>query len=90
MLFLYVFVSKSPKSVVTLEFLDQGSLNTLFHARLFESVEISGEKKNYDIRTVNQTSEQRNGQKAKLVISAVTSNEMIEVKNVYCVDKLPI
>ena len=39
---------------------------------------------------MNQTCEQRNGRKAKLLISAVTSNETIELKNVYRVDKLPI
>ena len=76
--------------VDTLAFLDQGSMTTLCDGRLLESLRISEEKTSYSITTVNQTSEQRNGQKAKLLISAVTSNAIIELINVYCVDKLPI
>ena len=55
-----------------------------------ENLGISGEKTSYAITTVNQTFEQHNERKAKLLISAVTSTENIELKNVYCVDKLPI
>ena len=58
--------------------------------RLLESLGISGEKTSYAITIVNQTSEQHDGRKAKLLISAVTSNKTIELKNVYCVDKLLI
>ena len=73
-----------------LAFLDQGFTTTLCDERLLESLGISGEKTSYSITTVNQTSEQLHGQKAKLLISKVTSNETIELKNIYCVDKLPI
>ena len=75
----------SKKSCVdTLAFLDQGSTTILCDGRLLKSLEISGEKMSYSITTVNQTSKQRNGQKAKLLISAVTSNEIIELKCLLC------
>ena len=81
----------SKKSCVdTLTFLNQGSTTTLCDARFLESLGISGEKTSYAITIVNRNSEQRDGRKAKLLISAVTSNETIELKNVYCVGKLPI
>ena len=81
----------SKKSCVdTLAFLDQGSMTTLCDGRLLENLGISGEKTSYFITTVNQTSERPHGRKAKLLISAVTSNKTIELKNVYCVDKLPM
>ena len=83
-----LFIQKS--SVDTLAFLDQGSTTTLCDVNLLESLGISGEKTSYAITTVNQASEQRDGRKPKLLILAVTSNETIELKNVYCVDKLTI
>ena len=85
-----VHVYSKKSCVDTLAFLDQGSTTTLCDGRLLESLGISGEKTSYSITTVNQTSEQRNGRKANLLILAVASNETIELKNVYCVDKLPI
>ena len=75
----------SKKSCVDmLAFLDQGSMTTLCDGRLLKSLGISGEKTSYSITTVNQTSKQRNGQKAKLLISAVTSNKIIELKCLLC------
>ena len=81
----------SKKSCINmLAFLDQGSTTTLCDERLLKSLGISGQKTSYSITTVNQTSEQLHGRKAELLISAVTSNETMKLKNVYCVDKLPI
>ena len=75
----------SKKSCVdTLAFLDQSSMTTLCDEHLLKSLGISGEKTSYSITTVNQISEQHNGQNAKLLISAVTSNEIIELKRLLC------
>ena len=59
----FVHVCSRKSYIGILAVLDQGSMTTLFDASLFKSLEIGREKISYAITTVNQISEQCNGQR---------------------------
>ena len=85
-----VRVTAGNNSVDTLAFLDQGSTTTLCKDCLLDKLEVRGEKASYAITTINQTTEWHSGRKAEMSVSSVLGGDAIDLRNVYCVESLPI
>ena len=84
-----VKVSARNKSILTYAFLDQGSTATLCDERLLDQLDISGEKLDFKITTINGKSTCHRGSKVSLTLSSLVGPETLTLPEVLSIDCLP-
>jgi hypothetical protein len=85
-----VVVKYGNRETKTFALLDEGSDVTLCSDSLVKRLGAKGNPREFTITTVNQTTQRRRGVELNLQVSAVGGNDVIDLRRVWSVEKLPI
>ncbi|XP_063962490.1 uncharacterized protein LOC135155922 [Lytechinus pictus] len=85
-----VKVRNHGREIETWALLDGGSDVSLCDKRLAQKLGIKGDKKRFNLSTINQENKEMSGTEIQLSVSGIQETEHIDLEGVWTVEKLPI